>query len=196
MTDTLIEAVGVTRHYKIAKGRTLRALDGVDLTVGRGATLGLVGESGSGKSTLGRTLVGLQTPTEGEIRWEGENTASADRTRLTALRRQRQIVFQDPSGALNPRMTIGDTIVEHLRVQGWSRAEARQQASKVLEQSGLSSSFLPSYPHEISGGQRQRAVIARALSTDPAFIVADEPVSALDVSTRAQIIETLQSPAF
>ncbi len=192
MTDKLIEAVGVTRHYNIAKGRTLRAVDGVDLTVGRGAMLGLVGESGSGKSTLGRTLVGLQTPTSGEIRWEGLNTASADRTRLTALRRQRQIVFQDPSGALNPRMTIGDTIVEHLRVQGWSRAEARQQASKVLEQSGLSSSFLSSYPHEVSGGQRQRAVIARAISTDPAFIVADEPVSALDVSTRAQIMNLLR----
>ncbi len=192
MIDKLIEAVGVTRHYKLAKGRTLRALDGVDLTVGRGSTLGLVGESGSGKSTLGRTLVGLQTPTSGEVRWEGVNTASADRIRLTALRRQRQIVFQDPSGALNPRMTIGNTIVEHLRVQGWSRAQARQQASKVLEQSGLSSSFLSSYPHELSGGQRQRAVIARAISTDPAFIVADEPVSALDVSTRAQIMNLLR----
>jgi oligopeptide/dipeptide ABC transporter ATP-binding protein len=154
MTDKLIEAVGVTRHYKLAKGRTLRALDGVDLTVGRGATMGLVGESGSGKTTLGRTLVGLQTPTSGEVRWEGVNTASADGARLTALRRQRQIVFQDPSGALNPRMTIGETIVEHLRVQGWSRAEARRQASTALEQSGLSSTFLSSYPHEISGGQR------------------------------------------
>jgi peptide/nickel transport system ATP-binding protein len=192
MTDKLIEAVGVTRHYRIAKGRTLRALDGVDLTVGRGSTLGLVGESGSGKSTLGRTLVGLQTPTTGEVRWEGLNTASADRIRLTALRRQRQIVFQDPSGALNPRMTIGDAIIEHLRVQGWSRGEARQQASRVLEQSGLSSSFFTSYPHELSGGQRQRAVIARAISTDPAFIVADEPVSALDVSTRAQIMNLLR----
>jgi oligopeptide/dipeptide ABC transporter ATP-binding protein len=192
MTDKLIEAVGVTRHYKLAKGRTLRALDGVDLTVGRGATMGLVGESGSGKTTLGRTLVGLQTPTSGEVRWEGVNTASADGARLTALRRQRQIVFQDPSGALNPRMTIGETIVEHLRVQGWSRAEARRQASTALEQSGLSSTFLSSYPHEISGGQRQRAVIARAISTDPAFIVADEPVSALDVSTRAQIMNLLR----
>ncbi len=192
MSDALIEAVGVTRHYKLAKGRTVRALDGVDLTVGRGATMGLVGESGSGKSTLGRTLVGLQAPTSGEVRWEGANTAAAEGARLTALRRQRQIVFQDPSGALNPRMTIGDTIVEHLRVQGWSGAEARRQASKALEQSGLSSAYLSSYPHEVSGGQRQRAVIARAISTDPAFIVADEPVSALDVSTRAQIMNLLR----
>jgi len=192
MSDELIEAIGVTRLYKLAKRRTLRAVDGVDLTVGRGATLGLVGESGSGKSTLGRTLVGLQAPTSGEVRWEGQNTAAAGGARLTSLRRQRQIVFQDPSGALNPRMTIGDTIVEHLRVQGWSGAEARRQAAKVLEQSGLSSAYLPSYPHEISGGQRQRAVIARAISTDPAFIVADEPVSALDVSTRAQIMNLLR----
>jgi peptide/nickel transport system ATP-binding protein/oligopeptide transport system ATP-binding protein len=192
MSDALIEAVGVTRHYKLAKGRTVRALDGVDLTIGRGATMGLVGESGSGKSTLGRTLVGLQAPTSGEVRWEGANTAATEGARLTALRRQRQIVFQDPSGALNPRMTIGDTIVEHLRVQGWSRVEARRQASKALEQSGLSSAYLSSYPHEVSGGQRQRAVIARAISTDPAFIVADEPVSALDVSTRAQIMNLLR----
>ncbi len=192
MSDELIEAVGVTRHYKLAKGRTVRALDGVDLTVGRGATMGLVGESGSGKSTLGRTLVGLQAPTSGEVRWEGRNAATAEGARLTALRRQRQIVFQDPSGALNPRMTIGDTIVEHLRVQGWSRVEARRQAAKALEQSGLSNAYLSSYPHEISGGQRQRAVIARAISTDPAFIVADEPVSALDVSTRAQIMNLLR----
>jgi oligopeptide/dipeptide ABC transporter ATP-binding protein len=192
MSDELIEAVGVTRHYRLAKGRTVRALDGVDLTIGRGATMGLVGESGSGKSTLGRTLVGLQAPTSGEVRWEGRNAATAEGARLTALRRQRQIVFQDPSGALNPRMTIGDTIVEHLRVQGWSRLAAHGQAAKALEQSGLSSAYLSSYPHEISGGQRQRAVIARAISTDPAFIVADEPVSALDVSTRAQIMNLLR----
>ncbi|MBV9289662.1 MAG: ABC transporter ATP-binding protein [Hyphomicrobiales bacterium] len=192
MTDKLIEAVGVTRHYEMKGGRILRALDGVDLAIGRGATLGLVGESGSGKSTLGRIKVGLQSPTQGEIRFEGLNVAAAARGQLKQLRRQRQIVFQDPSGALNPRMTIGDAIVEHLRVQGWSRPRAREQAAKVLDDCGLSASFLSSYPHEISGGQRQRAVIARAISTDPAFIVADEPVSALDVSTRAQIMNLLR----
>jgi len=192
MTEALVEAVGVARHYKIAGGRILRALDSVDLAIGRGATLGLVGESGSGKSTLGRITVGLQTPTQGEIRFDGLNVAAAGRHQLTHLRRQRQIVFQDPSGALNPRMTIGDTIVEHLRVQGWSRPRARERAAKVLDDCGLSASFLSAYPHEVSGGQRQRAVIARAISTDPAFIVADEPVSALDVSTRAQIMNLLR----
>jgi oligopeptide transport system ATP-binding protein len=188
----IIEAVGIARHYRLADRRTLRALDGVDLSVGRGATLGLVGESGSGKSTLGRTLVGLQVPTQGVVRFEGQDVAAAARADLERLRRQRQIVFQDPSGALNPRMTIGDTVVEHLRVQGWSRVEARRRSAEVLTQAGLSESFLARYPHEVSGGQRQRAVIARAISTDPGFIVADEPVSALDVSTRAQIMNLLR----
>lgn len=192
MSDVLIEAVGLARHYPLPGGRLLRALDGVDLAVGRGATLGLVGESGSGKSTLGRTLVGLQPPTLGQIRFEGVDAASTDPAQLARLRRQRQIIFQDPSGALNPRMTVGDTVVEHLRVQGWGRADARRQAAAVIEQAGLPKAFLTRYPHEISGGQRQRAVIARAISTDPAFIVADEPVSALDVSTRAQIMNLLR----
>lgn len=193
MSDILIEAVGVARHYRLSEQRTLRALDGVDLEIHRGATIGLVGESGSGKSTLGRTLVGLQKPTLGKVVFDGLDTASPDRTALAKLRRQRQIIFQDPSSALNPRMTIGDTIVEHLRVQGWSRADARSRVAEVIEQAGLSAAFLPRYPHEISGGQRQRAVIARAISTDPAFIVADEPVSALDVSTRAQIMNLLRA---
>jgi oligopeptide/dipeptide ABC transporter ATP-binding protein len=177
---------------RVNKFRTVRALDGVDLSVGRGSTLGLVGESGSGKSTLGRILVGLQQPTQGRIRFEDQDVLNATGAQLTRLRRQRQMVFQDPSTALNPRMTVGGTIVEHLRVQGWSRSAARDRAGEVLEQAGLSRLYLPSYPHEISGGQRQRAVIARAISTDPAFVVADEPVSALDVSTRAQIMNLLR----
>jgi oligopeptide/dipeptide ABC transporter ATP-binding protein len=192
MSDTLVEALGLTRLYRVSKFRTVRAVDGVDLAVERGSTLGLVGESGSGKSTLGRTLVGLQQPTQGEVRFEGQDVASAKGQQLIRLRRHRQMVFQDPSTALNPRMTLGDTIVEHLRVQGWSRSAARERAGEVLEQSGLSRHYLPRYPHEVSGGQRQRAVIARAISTDPAFIVADEPVSALDVSTRAQIMNLLR----
>lgn len=191
MTNVLIEARGLARHYRIGR-RTLLALDGIDLAVDRGATLGLVGESGSGKSTLGRTLVGLQKPTLGQVLFEGKDAAAAEPSFLKRLRRERQIIFQDPSGALNPRMTIGATVVEHLSVQGWPRAEARRQAALAIEQAGLSTTFMSRYPHEISGGQRQRAVIARAISTDPAFIVADEPVSALDVSTRAQIMNLLR----
>ena len=187
----LVEAVGVARHYRGGRG-VLRALDGVDLAIVRGETLGLVGESGSGKSTLGRTLVGLQTPSLGTVRFDGQDTAGASGEALRGLRRRRQLVFQDPSGALNPRMTIGATLTEHLRVQGWTRATARARVPEVLEQAGLPAAFAPRYPHEISGGQRQRAVIARAISTDPDFIVADEPVSALDVSTRAQIINLLR----
>ncbi|HTN97681.1 MAG TPA: ABC transporter ATP-binding protein [Nordella sp.] len=193
MTDMLIEAKDIARHYRVGRHRLLRALDGVDLGVARGATLGLVGESGSGKSTLGRILVGLQKPSLGKVCFEGKDTAAPEPSFLAQLRRERQIIFQDPSGALNPRMTIGATVVEHLSVQGWSRADARRQAAAAIEQAGLASAFLSRYPHEISGGQRQRAVIARAISTDPAFIVADEPVSALDVSTRAQIMNLLRN---
>ena len=192
MSEALVEAIGLVRHYKLTGKRLLRAVDGVDLAIGRGGTLGLVGESGSGKSTLGQTLVGLQNPSAGEVRFEGETVVGARGARLVRLRRQRQIVFQDPSGALNPRMTLGATIVEHLRVQGWPRAEARERAVQVLSLAGLSEAFSGRYPHEVSGGQRQRAVIARAVSTDPAFIVADEPMSALDVSTRAQIMNLLR----
>jgi oligopeptide/dipeptide ABC transporter ATP-binding protein len=192
LSDALVEAVNLARHFKLPGKRILRAVDGVDLAIVRGGTLGLVGESGSGKSTFGRMLVGLQTPSAGDVHFEGETVAGAAGAKLVRLRRQRQIVFQDPSGALNPRMTLGDTIVEHLRVQGWSRPEARVCALEVLTQAGLSHTFSDRYPHEVSGGQRQRAVIARAISTDPAFIVADEPVSALDVSTRAQIMNLLR----
>ena len=192
MSEALVEAIGLTRLYRVDRSRVVRALDHVDMTVGRGATLGLVGESGSGKTTLGRTLVGLQTPSRGTVLFEGQDVSGAAGERLVRLRQQRQIVFQDPSGALNPRMTIGDTVIEHLRVQGWSRVDARSRAREALDQAGLSGRFLPRFPHEISGGERQRAVIARAISTDPAFIVADEPVSALDVSTRAQIMNLLR----
>ena len=194
MTAPLVEAMELSRHYRLpgGGGRVLRALDGVDVTLAEGETLGLVGESGSGKSTLGRTLVGLQEPTLGVVRFAGADTRGARGETLRALRRRRQFVFQDPSGALNPRMTLSATLTEHLRVQGFSRSETRARVPEVLTQAGLSPDFARRYPHEISGGQRQRAVIARAISTDPDFLVADEPVSALDVSTRAQIINLLR----
>ncbi len=192
MTAPLVEAIGLTRHYYV-QGRVLRALDGIDIAIERGETLGLVGESGSGKSTLGRTLVGLQAPTRGTVRFDGADTAGVTGPALRQLRRRRQLVFQDPSGALNPRMTIGATLTEHLRAQGWDRAAARARVPDVLRQAGLSPDYATSYPHEVSGGQRQRAVIARAISTDPDFLVADEPVSAVDVSMRAQIINLLRA---
>lgn len=192
MSVALVEATGLIRHYHVG-GRVLRALDGVDIAIARGETLGLVGESGSGKSTLGRTLVGLQTPTRGTVRFDGVDTATVTGAARRQLHRRRQLVFQDPSGALNPRMTLGATLTEHLRVQGWTRTAARSRMQEVLVQAGLSPAYGSRYPHEISGGQRQRAVIARAISTDPDFLVADEPVSALDVSTRAQIINLLRA---
>jgi oligopeptide/dipeptide ABC transporter ATP-binding protein len=188
----LVEAASLHRHYMRPGGRTLRALDGVDIAVAAGETLGLVGESGSGKSTLGRTLVGLQTPTTGAVRFAGRDVAGADAAFARLLRRRRALVFQDPSGALNPRMTLGATLSEHLRAQDFPRREIADRVPLVLAQSGLPAAFAQRYPHEISGGQRQRAVIARAISTDPDFLVADEPVSALDVSTRAQIINLLR----
>ena len=193
MSAPLIEADSLSRHYRTAGGRMLRALDGVSMAIAAGETLGLVGESGSGKSTLGRTLVGLQEPTLGQIRFDGIDTSCARGEALQSLRRRRGFVFQDPSAALNPRMTLGDTLAEHLLAQGFRRAEIDSRVTLVLTQAGLSAEFARRYPHEVSGGQRQRAVIARAISTDPDFIVADEPVSALDVSTRAQIINLLRS---
>jgi oligopeptide/dipeptide ABC transporter ATP-binding protein len=188
----LVETENLHRHYRLAGRGVLRALDGVDMRVGPGETLGLVGESGSGKSTLGRTLVGLQVPTSGAVRFDGQDVAKASRGVLRALRRRRGLVFQDPSGALNPRMTLSATLSEHLRAQGFLGRTIPQRVIDVLAQAGLSAGFAQRYPHEISGGQRQRAVIARAISTDPDFLVADEPVSALDVSTRAQIINLLR----
>jgi oligopeptide/dipeptide ABC transporter ATP-binding protein len=189
----LVEAIKVSRHYAARGGRVLRALDGIDVAIDAGETLGLVGESGSGKSTLGRTLVGLQTPTHGVVRFAGANVAGAQGAALRTLRRQRQIVFQDPSGALNPRMTLTATLIEHLTVQGFTRQRALARIPDVLAQAELPLDYAHRYPHEMSGGQRQRAVIARAISTDPDFLVADEPVSALDVSTRAQIINLLRN---
>ncbi len=187
----LVEAIGLHRRYKLPGGRVLRALDGIDLAIEAGDTVGLVGESGSGKSTLGRTLVGLQTASEGTVRFAGTDVDGARGTALAMLRRQRQFVFQDPSAALNPRMTVATTLSEHMAALGVRRSDRRARTGSALALAGLDAAFAGRYPHELSGGQRQRAVIARALSTEPDFVVADEPVSALDVSTRAQIVNLL-----
>jgi ABC-type glutathione transport system ATPase component len=174
-----------------AKGE-LRAVDGVSLEIAAGETLGLVGESGSGKSTLGRLILRLIEPTSGSVRFDGRDVLTASGAELRRLRRDMQVVFQDPFGSLDPRMTVAEVVSEPLVIHSSiGRGTRRQAAAELLRAVGLDESALNRYPHEFSGGQRQRIGIARALALKPRFIVADEPVSALDVSVGAQIINLL-----
>jgi oligopeptide transport system ATP-binding protein len=174
------------------RGATTRAVDGVSLTIARGETLGLVGESGCGKSTVSNAVVGLVHPTRGSIRINGEELVGSDRRTLYRLRRQVQMVFQDPVLSLNPRMTVGDAIGEPLLVRGLARGRALPaRVDRLLAAVGLKPEHARRYPHQFSGGQRQRVVIARALVLEPALVICDEPVSALDVSVRAQILNLL-----
>jgi len=171
----------------------LRAVDGVSLDVMAGETLGLVGESGCGKSTLGRLLLRLQEPTSGRVFFEGQEITGLSQAALRPFRRKMQIIFQDPYSSLNPRMTVQSALSEALRVHAMasSKSEEQQQIAALLERVGLRPEHMRRYPHEFSGGQRQRIGIARALAVSPSFIVADEPVSALDVSIQAQIVNLL-----
>jgi len=172
--------------------RFVRAVDGVDFSIGKGKTLGLVGESGSGKTTVGRTILRLIPATAGSVSFDGQEVFSLDHKAVRALRRRMQIVFQDPMGSLNPRMNIASIVAEPLIVH--SKLTPRQRKTRVgelLERVGLSANYMVRYPHEFSGGQRQRIGIARALASEPDFIVCDEPVSALDVSIQAQILNLL-----
>jgi ABC-type glutathione transport system ATPase component len=172
-----------------AKGE-LRAVDDVSLDIEEGETLGLVGESGSGKSTLGRLILRLIEPTSGSIRYAGQNLLAADRREMRRLRRDMQIIFQDPFGSLDPRMRVEEIIAEPLVIH--RELSNRERVTELLRAVGLDESALRRYPHEFSGGQRQRIGIARALALRPKFIVADEPVSALDVSVGAQIVNLLK----
>src|SRR5467141_2901147 len=191
MTAPLLDVQNLVKHYP---GRPpVRAVDGVSLTIAAGQTLGLVGESGSGKSTVGRTVLRLQEPTAGRVLFEGEDVFALARAPLRALRRRMQIVFQDPYSSLNPRMTVGRTLREPLEIHHLAApAQMEARVAALLDEVGLDAAFAARYPHELSGGQRQRVGIARALSVEPRFIVCDEPVSALDVSVQAQVVNLLQ----
>ena len=197
----LLDVRGLTMHFPITEGVVLsrkvgdvKAVDGVDFTIGRGETLGLVGESGCGKTTTGRCILRLEKPTAGQVLYDGRDVARMERDELTALRRRMQVIFQDPYSSLNPRMKVGDIIGEPIKVHG-VEPDGRRRHAKVrdlLAVCGLDPKFADRYPHEMSGGQRQRVGIARALALDPEFIVCDEAVSALDVSIQAQVVNLLE----
>ncbi len=197
--DVLMRVENVTKRFTVEKdllGRPIkevRAVDDVSLHVRRGETLGLVGESGCGKSTLGRVMLRLHEPTSGRIVFEGVDISTLSPRELRPMRRRMQIVFQDPYSSLNPRMTVRATLSEALRIHGLagSKSEEEGRVAALLERVGLRPEHMRRYPHEFSGGQRQRIGIARALAVEPSFIVADEPISALDVSIQAQVVNLL-----
>lgn len=197
MNGSLVEIRDLVKVYRSGGGLwrrplVVRAVDGVSLDVERGETLALVGESGSGKTTLGRCVLRLVEPTSGTVRFDGQDVLALGKEPLRRLRRRMQIVFQDPYGALNPRMTVGATVREPLEIHRLARgAEADERVATLLREVGLDPSLARSYPHELSGGQRQRVGIARALAIAPEFLVLDEPVSALDVSVQAQVLNLL-----
>ncbi|MEE9211352.1 MAG: dipeptide ABC transporter ATP-binding protein [Phycisphaeraceae bacterium] len=194
----LVDVRDLKTYFPVKRGllrRTvahLKAVDGVSFQLNRGQTLGLVGESGCGKSTVGRSILRLIPVTSGSVSFDGQDVFAADRGQLKRLRRQMQIVFQDPVGSLNPRMTIGRIIGEPITVHGLARgSELHDRVAHLLQRVGLSPDYTQRYPHEFSGGQRQRIGIARALALEPSFIICDEPVSALDVSIQSQILNLL-----
>jgi len=199
MQETLLEVRNLKKYFPIKKGiiaktvANVKAVDGVDFNVKTGETLGLVGESGCGKSTTGRTILKLLEATEGEIIFDGKDVVNANKHTMRQLRREMQIIFQDPYASLNPRMTIGDIIGEALDIFGLLKGKAREKkVLELLDVVGLRSQHIRRYPHEFSGGQRQRIGIARALAVNPKLIICDEPVSALDVSIQAQVINLMQ----
>jgi oligopeptide/dipeptide ABC transporter ATP-binding protein len=198
-TDNLLEVRNLKKYFPIRGGvfsrvvANVKAVEDVSFGIKRGEVVGLVGESGSGKTTAGRSILRLIEPTEGEIIFDGVDIAKLPKSQMREYRKQMQIIFQDPFASLNPRMTVGDIIGEALQIHRLARGKAREErVASLLEKVGLSPSHMRRYPHEFSGGQRQRIGIARALAVDPQFIVADEPVSALDVSIQAQVVNLLQ----
>ncbi len=201
MSEPLVSVNDLTKHFPVTRGLVfqrkvgaVRAVDGISLHIQRGETLGLVGESGCGKTTAGRTILGLYPATSGSVLIDGQDACTAKGPEMLAIRRKAQMIFQDPYASLNPRWTVNAIVSEPLRVHGLIARE-RERAEKVkelLSLVGLSSRLVNRFPHEFSGGQRQRIGIARALASDPLFIVCDEPISALDVSIQAQVVNLLE----
>jgi len=198
--ETLLEVNDLVMHFPLTRGIILQrkvgavqAVDGVSFSVKKGETLGLVGESGCGKSTTGRAILQLYKPTSGEVNFLGKDLTKLDAGEMRKMRRHLQMIFQDPYASLNPRMTVGSIISEPMQIHNLvDRRHRNQRVQELLETVGLNPYFANRYPHEFSGGQRQRIGVARALAANPAFIVADEPVSALDVSIQAQIVNLLE----
>jgi oligopeptide transport system ATP-binding protein len=198
--DVLLEVRDLVKHFSVGGGMfggragTVRAVDGVSFALRRGETLGLVGESGCGKTTTGRCILQLERPTSGQVIFEGRELGALSDTELRPMRRRMQVIFQDPYASLNPRMTVGQILAEPLAVHGvvTDRDGRRRRVRDLLSRVGLAPQHADRYPHQMSGGQRQRVGIARALAVEPSLIVCDEPVSALDVSIQAQIINLLE----
>src|SRR5260221_501470 len=199
-SKTLVDIRDLKMHFPLTRGIVLqrvvgyvRAVDGVTLSIERGQTMGLVGESGSGKTTIGRTIVRLYKPTSGQILFGDRDLATLEGESMRQIRQRIQMIFQDPFASLNPRFTIGSLIAEPMHIYHvGSNSEIRERTEELLRVVGLRPEYIDRYPHEFSGGQRQRIAVARALSINPEFVIADEPVSALDVSIRAQVLNLLQ----
>ncbi|WP_442603753.1 ABC transporter ATP-binding protein [Paenibacillus sp. KN14-4R] len=189
MTDKILEIKDMKKHFNLGGGQVLKAVDNFSIDIYRGETFGLVGESGCGKSTTGRTIIRLYEPTSGQVIFNGEDVSKLSGKKLKEFNRKMQMVFQDPYASLNPRMTVGNIIAEGIDIHGLLKGEARKKrVYELLKAVGLNEEHASRFPHEFSGGQRQRIGIARALAIEPEFIIADEPISALDVSVQAQVV--------
>ncbi|TCM97199.1 peptide/nickel transport system ATP-binding protein/oligopeptide transport system ATP-binding protein [Paenibacillus sp. BK033] len=194
MSEPLVRVNNLRKFFNLGGGNILKAVNEIDFSIAKGETVGVVGESGCGKSTAGRTILRLYEPTSGNVTFNGEDIYKLKGAKLKQMRRDMQMIFQDPYASLNPRMTITDVIGEALDIHGLagSRAERKRRVEDLLDLVGLNPDHATRYPHEFSGGQRQRIGIARALAVDPKFIIADEPISALDVSIQAQVVNLMQ----